>query len=51
MEPVSLTVRGNEYVITHQCVACGFMRNNKTNEKDDSEAIIGLARMTAYPVQ
>jgi predicted Zn-ribbon and HTH transcriptional regulator len=43
MEPVSIELKGEEYVITHQCVKCGFVRKNKTTKGDNFDAILALS--------
>ena len=42
MEPMRLEKKGDEYIIIHRCVTCGFERKNKTSEQDNSEALLKL---------
>lgn len=43
MKPVLLEGSTPTYVITHECVTCGFRRRNKVQEEDDGAAIVALA--------
>lgn len=47
MEPMSIERRGSEYQLTHRCVQCGHIKNNKTSSQDDFEALLALARRRA----
>jgi hypothetical protein len=44
MEPVSFEQKGEEYLITHRCFSCGYEKKNKMAEKDDFEALVGIAK-------
>jgi len=35
MKPITLIKKGEEFIITHQCLRCGEEKNNKTNPVDD----------------
>lgn len=43
MQPVGLSQKDGEYVITQRCVRCGHERRNKRQEADSAEAIIALS--------
>jgi|SRR3989338_4331185 len=43
MEPVSVELKGGEYVIFHRCVSCGFEKRNKAANNDSFEAIVQLS--------
>ncbi len=42
MEPIGVEVKAGEYVITHQCIKCGFVRKNKTTKDDDFNLLLNL---------
>jgi rubrerythrin len=42
MKPVSLEIKGDQYIILHRCEKCGFSRRNKTSPGDSFEAILNL---------
>ena len=44
MKPVGAIKKGDSYDIVHQCQKCGFERNNKFQEGDDFEVLIGLSK-------
>jgi len=35
MRPISIEKKGDEYVILHRCVKCGFEKKNKLQNKDN----------------
>lgn len=43
MEPTGVELKAGEYVITHQCVKCGFVRKNKTTKEDDFGVVLELS--------
>lgn len=47
MEPVAVEMKGDEYVIVHRCVVCGFTRKNKTHPADSFEKILEIASKQA----
>lgn len=46
MEPVGVERRGDEYVLMHKCVACGFERKNKVQEQDDFDVVIKISGLS-----
>jgi hypothetical protein len=47
MAPVDYEVKGAEYVVVHQCTACGAIRRNKMRPEDSMQVLLGLARTRA----
>lgn len=43
MEPVSVNKKGSEYVITHKCEKCGFVKSNKTIKEDNFQMIVQIS--------
>ncbi len=43
MEPVGVAAKGGEYILHHQCVECGFERNQRAAKEDDFSEIIRIA--------
>jgi len=43
MKPVSVELKGGEYIILHRCVSCGFEKRNKVTKDDNFDAIIQLS--------
>jgi|SRR3989338_1087712 len=43
MEPIRLTVKGHNQVITHRCVKCGYERNNHARDTDSRKALLILS--------
>ncbi|OHA58496.1 MAG: hypothetical protein A2571_01830 [Candidatus Vogelbacteria bacterium RIFOXYD1_FULL_44_32] len=41
MEPEQLEKNGDEFIITHKCVDCGYQKRNKTAPTDDISAYLG----------
>lgn len=44
MKPIDIKQTRDGYVITHKCEKCGAIRNNRSSENDNFEAILELAR-------
>jgi hypothetical protein len=44
MEPVSFEQKGEEYLIIHRCLSCGYEKKNKTAENDNFEVLLGIAK-------
>lgn len=42
MKPISVSLKSGEYVITHQCVVCGFAKKNKTSPEDNFNKILEI---------
>lgn len=45
MRPIRLEGAADALRIVHRCEACGFERPNRTNPKDDCEALLTVARL------
>jgi hypothetical protein len=43
MQPISVEVRGDKYIIQHRCTQCGTIRRNSASEQDDFERILEIA--------
>lgn len=48
MRPVDIYKEGNDWIIVHRCEKCGEKRKKKTDEVDDTEAIIKLQNEINY---
>ena len=44
MRPASVRMRHGEYVISHECVMCGFTRNQTARRDDNFEELLKVAR-------
>jgi hypothetical protein len=44
MKPISVQGATNSMTITHECMLCGFKRNNKLQEEDNMSALINLVQ-------
>jgi len=44
MKPSLVETKAGEYVITHECIQCGFIRKNKVGKKDNFESVIKIAK-------
>ena len=49
MQPVSVSKKGDEYIILHKCVKCGFERQNKAVKEDNFDMLVQVSA-TEYPV-
>ena len=43
MEPVSVSVKGNDYIITHKCQKCGKIIKQHSAPDDDIDTIIAIS--------
>ena len=43
MRPVTVDVRGGEYIITHKCEKCGKTIRQRASENDDMDALIRIS--------
>jgi hypothetical protein len=43
MEPVSVELKGGEYIVLHRCVSCGYEKPNKAAKDDNFDVIIQLS--------
>lgn len=46
MEPISIEVKSDSYIITHHCTRCKVIRRNRTSENDSFDAILQIAQNT-----
>ncbi|QQS60588.1 RNHCP domain-containing protein [Candidatus Falkowbacteria bacterium] len=44
MKPMQIEIKGQEWIILHTCLICGFKKKNKVSPGDNREAIIQLAK-------
>ncbi|MCL2629723.1 MAG: RNHCP domain-containing protein [Alphaproteobacteria bacterium] len=44
MEPLSVEVKKDHYVILHKCTKCGKERKNKSSKKDDFDIILKISQ-------
>jgi hypothetical protein len=45
MEPIGVEKKGSVWNIVQKCIRCGFVRKNKTDERDSFEKIIEISKM------
>jgi len=45
MQPVSIEVKSDSYVITHRCLKCGEEKRNRSASNDSVEAIIEVMKL------
>lgn len=43
MEPISIWVRGDEWVLLHRCLGCGVIHSNRIAPDDNEIALLALA--------
>lgn len=43
MEPISVEIKKDSYVIIHHCLKCGLKKSNKTTAEDNFNAILRLS--------
>lgn len=46
MEPVSVSIIGETYRITHRCLACGYEKINTSSPEDHFEALLAIVQET-----
>lgn len=44
MEPLKVEQEGKEYVITHKCIVCGYMKRNRAEESDDFDELVRVSK-------
>jgi len=44
MEPVDISVEGQEYSVVHKCVLCKYKKKNKIDKNDDFNKILELVK-------
>jgi len=42
MEPIKIEMKGDEYLIIHRCLKCGFEKRNKKDLNDNFEEILKI---------
>jgi len=47
MRPVDLYYRRHEWILSHRCETCGFVRNDKIREEDDFDTAVNLQKEIA----
>jgi predicted RNA-binding Zn-ribbon protein involved in translation (DUF1610 family) len=43
MEPIAVEKKGDEYIILHKCVKCGFERKNKAVKADSFDQLVQVS--------
>ncbi len=43
MEPISVTKKGEEYIILHKCTVCGLEKPNKSVKTDNFDTIVKIS--------
>lgn len=43
MKPIGAQVKHDEYIIAHECVICGYRKNNKSTVDDNIDLIISFS--------
>lgn len=43
MEPIAVTKKGQEYIITHKCIVCGFEKPNKAVKDDNFDMLVQVS--------
>lgn len=46
MEPVEVKKKKDEYIITHRCLKCGFIKPNKAVKDDNFQMIVQISANT-----
>jgi len=44
MEPETVEMQDQKYVIVHRCVRCGTRKRNRVDKNDDMESVIKIAK-------
>lgn len=44
MKPLSIESKGDEYIITHKCIKCGYEKRNKSSKNDDFATILKISK-------
>ncbi len=44
MEPMSVEIKGHDYILLHRCQTCGFIKKNKVSPDDNREVLIKLSQ-------
>jgi len=47
MRPVDLYFRHGDWIISHRCDSCGFVRNDKIRPEDDFDQVVKLEKEIA----
>ncbi len=51
MEPIGVTKKGKEYIITHKCTVCGFKKPNKAVPEDNFQMIVQISAETTNSLE
>ncbi len=43
MEPITISGKSTDHIITHRCVKCGLEKRNKVSEDDNFEEILKIS--------
>jgi Zn ribbon nucleic-acid-binding protein len=46
MKPTRVEKEGGEYILVNQCIKCGYEKRNKTNENDNFEEVLNIAKQS-----
>lgn len=46
MKPVKITKKIDSYIITHECIKCGFQKRNKFQKNDSFQEALKIVRGT-----
>lgn len=44
MKPIYVLQNRNDYTITHKCIKCGYVHNNKSSKNDDTDTILSVIK-------
>lgn len=48
MRPIRVELEKQEYIITHECVKCGYSKRNKMSLDDDFDVVTQIAQRRGY---
>lgn len=40
MKPIKVEIKGKDFIITHQCIKCGYKKKNKAAANDDIKSYL-----------
>lgn len=43
MEPITVSLKNKEYVITHKCLKCGYQKLNKVSKLDNFDLLVQIS--------
>jgi len=47
MKPDSVEREGEEYILSHACQSCGYVKRNKVQKNDDFDEVVRIAKESA----